>query len=149
MSDFPLIYMKNHNAYDMQYYKPAAAATFKAQVLVVLNTGTGEIDECGVDPALILGIVHSTAAAKFLYDNRVPVAVITSELMVGLSGVGLIATDVGKDYGIAKNGTSGNWQIDRTETVNTRFHIDEVDIANQIAWGKFLAANLQGDAIAS
>lgn len=148
-TDFPITYSANHNGYDMQYFKPAAAATFKAFSLVVLNTGTGEVDECGADPALILGVAYSTAAMKTLYDGRVPVAILTADFEVGLcSATTPIATDVGKDWGIVKL-ASGNWSLDHADAVNTRVHCYRVDIAQGIFWCRFLAANLQSDAVVS
>jgi len=150
MSDFPMgMYQAHHNAYDMQYFKPATAAAFRTHVPVVLNTTTGEIDECAADPALILGLVHSTATMKWLYDNRVPVAMFSPEFLLGLSGVAPVATDVGKEYGITK-AASGNWRIDKAKTGATgRVHVVRVDITNEVYICRVLAANIQSDAIAS
>ena len=150
MSDFPMgMYQAHHSAMDMQYFKPAAAATFKTHVPVVLNTGTGEIDVTGADPALILGLVQSTAAMKWLYDNRVPVYRFTTEAIIGLSGVAPVATDVGADYGITK-AASGNWRIDKAKTgVSARFHVFRVDITNEIYFCHPLATYIQSDATAS
>ena len=150
MSDFPMgMYQTHHSAYDMQYYKPAAAATFRTHVPVVLDTTTGEINETGADPALILGLVHSTAAMRWLYDDRVPVAVLKPEMILGLSGVTPVATDVGKDYGITK-AASGNWRIDKAKTgASARFHVFRVDIQNEIYICHPIATYLQSDAVAS
>jgi hypothetical protein len=151
MADFPMgMYQANHDGYDMQYYKPAAAAAFATHVPVVLNTGTGEIDECGADPALILGLVHSNADMAFLYDNRVPVARFTPQFIIGLAvESGLVATDVGKDYGITK-AASGNWLLDRAKTgASGRFHVVRADVTNQIAICVPIATYIQSDGIAS
>ncbi len=132
-----------------KYFAVASGQTFVAFALVTLNTSTGEISECGADPATILGIVQSDAANAFLYDNRVPVQVLDPNVEYGLCVTGtLAATDVGKVYGLVKN-ASGNWAVDLSDTTNTRVVIVRADVTNQLAHVQFLAANLQLDAIAS
>lgn len=156
-SNFPIqYYTAVENGPMNLYFVPAPAATFKQAALLVQTTGAGTVDECGADPALILGISKATAADKWLYGEfgvgtgRVPVSVLTPAVMIGLCVTGTLAlANEGIDYGVTKN-ASGNWSCDVSKTgAAARFHVVRADVTNQIAWGYFLATNLQADAIAS
>src|SRR5215212_3433138 len=142
-SDFPFTNIStNHDAYDVQYFKPDPAATFAAYVPVVQDTGDQEINEVGADPALILGVAFSTAANKWLYDGRVPVAILTSNFLIGFAVAGtLTAAHVGKTFGITK-AASGNWRMDiaKTAGASDRVYCRRVNIDRQIAYATFLAA---------
>lgn len=130
-------------------FKVAAAAAFKAGALVVYSTSTDDIDECGADPTLILGIALCDAASKTIYPgNKIPVLVLDPTMVVGLSSA---TTPVEADvldagFGIEK---TTFWRLDHTDTSNIRVQVVEVDIPNGIFWVRFVAANLQADAIAS
>jgi hypothetical protein len=167
-SNFPaMLYFTNvEGGADTQMKTPLSTATFKPYALVVQDVsggaGDGTINECGADPALILGVAMSAAidpnspygyvnAATYL--TKVPVVVLRPSMVVGLCvGTGtLVQADEEKDYGITKL-ANGNWSLDRTKVTagtNTRFHVTRVYVTQQIALGYFLATNLQGDAIAS
>ena len=156
-SNFPIRYYTGTELGPMnQYFVPDATngANIIPGDLVFQNTSDQEIEECGADPALILGIAKGSYADKYLWQNtagvgRIPVSVLTPAVKIGLCVTGtLAASDAGKAYGIVKN-ASGNLSVDLSETVNTRVTIVEVDVTNQIAWVHFLAANLQYDSIAS
>jgi hypothetical protein len=149
-SDFPIQYYSYKEGGPMnEYFVPDAAQTITFGELVFQNTTDQEIEECGADPALILGIAEGNSADKWLWDGRIPVHVLSPNVMIGLCVTGtLAASDSGKSYGIVKK-ASGNWAIDLSETVNTRVVVRKADVTNQIAWVQFLAANLQHDAIAS
>jgi hypothetical protein len=165
-SNFPamLFFTDVEAGADTHMKNPAATATFRPYALVVQDVsggaGDGKIDECGADPALILGVAMSAAIdpnSPYGYVNaatnltKVPVVVLGPRMTVGLcvgSGT-LVATDEEKDYGITKL-ANGNWSMDRSKTGATaRFHVSRVYVDRQIAIGHFLAANLQGDSIAS
>jgi len=156
-SDFPLGYYTGTERGPMnELFKPDGAATFGVQQLVFFNTSDQEIELCGADPALILGISKGAVADKFLWaefgtgTGRVPVSIITPAVEYGMcvgSGT-LTAAHQGNSYGIQRL-ASGNWAIDLTDTTNLRVTVIKVDTTNQIAWVKFIAANLQFDAIAS
>jgi hypothetical protein len=147
-SDFPIQYYTGVERGQMnEYFTPHASAVFPIARLVVMD-GDEVIDECGADPALILGISKGAAADKWLWEGRVPVSVISSQVEYGLCvGAGtLAATHVNTAVGLAKL-ASGNWSADLAEGSNTRFHITKVDVTNQIAWGKFISQYVQMDGI--
>lgn len=132
-----------------QLFTPAVGATFLVNKLLVLNTGTQLVDECGADPAAILGRSVSRADQAFLWNGRVPVEVIDSNVdyVMGVSDtVGLANTM--KAYGVVKL-ASGNWVVDISETSATVCTIVHVDIVNQLVTVRFLASVLQADSIAS
>lgn len=143
-------------------------SAFNAGELVFYDTTNNGVDRCGADPALILGIAMCGSADASIYpNNRIPVAVLTPNTVVTMS----IATGspnpndtlVGDAYGIVRTVVNGIgfWEIDVTETVNTRLTITEYRPARLTSgaaalqpgqlfnYVRFLAANLQGDAIAS
>jgi hypothetical protein len=154
-SDFPaMLFHTGNEDQDTVMKTPKTGATFKPYALVVQDVSggadDGTVDECGADPALILGLVMSAAVdANTPYGSKVPVVVLRGGQQVGLCVSGtLVAADEEKDFGIVKL-ASGNWALDRSDTVNTRFHVKRAITDRQIAIGHFLAANLQGDAVAS
>lgn len=146
-SKFPPFLRPGNQDSSVLQFKPAGAATFKAGALVVYATGSDDIDECGADPALILGIALSDAAAKTIYANgKIPVMVLDPTMVVGLSSATTpteaVVLDVG--FGIEK---TGFWRIDITDTTATRVQVLEVDIPNGIFYCRFGATWLQGDQI--
>lgn len=155
-SDFPAVYYTGVERGPMHMLFPVdSAATFLPRALVFMNTTDEEIEECGADPALIMGFAGTRADQKFLYKSaagvdRVIVEVISPEVEYGLCvGAGTLTQDnVGKAYGLAKL-ASTNWSVDLSDTSATRVTVIGADLVNQIAWVKFLPANLQGDGIAS
>lgn len=139
-----------HEGYTMRYFTPADAATFVVGDFLVFDPATSRVNECGVDPALILGLATVPAASKWLYNNQVTVAVMTPELLVELGGPTPVDSDLGKDYGLTVD-ASGNWLLDRAKVLAAavRVHVVEIDKTNSRFFVHFLAANLQQDAIAS
>jgi hypothetical protein len=140
---------------------------FNAGELVFYDTTNNGVDRCGADPALILGIAMCGSADASIYPNsRIPVAVIHPESVVTMSiagGTNPSDTIVGDSYGIVRTvvGSTGFWEIDLTEGVATRVFVTEYRPARltsgaaalqpgqNLTYVRFLAANLQGDAIAS
>jgi hypothetical protein len=149
-SDFPAYVAYNHENYDVGKYTIDSANAGKAGSLCLLNTGDNEIDECGADPALILGLMTGPYTARTIYpDSKMPVIILTSNVVVAMcSATTPAVSHLQDDYGIVKL-ASGNWSVDTGEAVNTRVNVVKVDIAAGIFYVKFLAANLQGDAVAS
>lgn len=157
-SEFPamLFYTNPEAGYDVTYELIGTGATFKAYALVVKDVGGGatdqQITECGADPALIYGVVMGAAVdANSPYPTgKLPVCKLKTQMTVGLASAGtLVAGNATKDYGITKS-AAGNWRVDIAKTgASARFHITRVDVDRQIAFGHFLAANLQADAILS
>ena len=150
----PFIASATHE-YEVHDFVVDSAQTFTANELVVVNTSDGELEVCGADPALIAGLSlapasvsrNAASAAAALY-GRLPVAVLTPDVLVGMSSSTTpAATHVGNVYGVEKTGN--NWRVDIGDTSNTRVVVVKIDIANGIFFVRLLAANLQFDAIAS
>jgi hypothetical protein len=167
-SNFPaMLYFTNvEGGADTQMKSPISTATFRPYALVVQDVSgggnDGTINECGADPALVMGVAMSAAIdanSPYGYVNaatnltKVPVVVLRPSMAVGLCvGAGtLVAADEGKEFGITKL-ANGNWSLDRAKVTvgtNTRVVITRAYVTQQIAICHFLALYLQGDAIAS
>lgn len=157
-SDFPIQYYTGTELGPMNmYYVPDAtngAAIVKGDL--VLKAADGEVERCATDPASILGIAKASYVDRFLYaafgtgTGRLPISVLSPSVRIGLCvGAGTLAlANKGIDYGIQLL-ASGNWGVNLADTTGPTFHIVEVDVTNQIAWGYFLAAALSEDGIAS
>jgi hypothetical protein len=149
-SDFPIGYYTGTERGPMnEMYTPDAAAVITPGDLVVME-GDEEIVECATDAVSILGIAKSSSADKFLYQNRVLVQPVVPQVEYGLCvGAGTLAsTHANTAVGVQKL-ASGNWGVDLAEVTAQAFLIIRVDVPNQIAWGKFLAAVCQFDGVAS
>lgn len=124
--------------------------------LVFFDTADNTVKECGADPANILGIVLGPGPASTRLQKPLPyapntqlVAVLSPDTVVAMcSATTPSLAHVARPFGVAKL-ASGNWSVDTTEAVNTRLTVIRVDITNGIFYVRFLAANLQLDAIAS
>lgn len=149
-TDFPAFVAYNHDNYDVGAFAIDAANAGKAGSLCFLNTTDNEIEECGADPALILGLMTGPYTARTLYpSSKMPVIILDPNVVVGMCSATTPADSHLSDaYGIVKL-ASGNWAVDTTEAVNTRVTVVKVDAAAGIFYVKFMAANLQGDSIAS
>jgi hypothetical protein len=148
-SDFPIQYYTGTERGPMnEYFVPDAAAVITPGELVVMESDE-EIVECATDAVSILGIAKGASADKFLWDNRIPVSIITPQVEYGFCVDGTLAsTHVNTAVGVKKL-ASGNWGLDLAEVTAQAVLITKVDVPNQIAWGKFLAAVCQFDATAS
>lgn len=149
-SDFPAFVASGHDEYLVTDFVIASGNAGKAGSFCVLNTGTNQIDECGADPALILGLMTGPYAARTIYANgRMPVIILTDRVLIGLCSA-TTPTDahLTRDYGIVKL-ASGNWALDISETVNTRMHVVRYDATAGIFFCLALPANLQGDSVVS
>lgn len=146
-SDFPIQYYTGVERGMMnELFAPASGQTFIQSALVVMD-GSQTIVECATDAVSILGISKAKAADKFLWQDRVPVSVISTAVEYGMCVTGtLAASHVNTIVGVIKK-ASGNWGVDVAEVTLVAFHITKVDVLNQIAWGNFIAAACQFDAI--
>lgn len=153
-SKFPPFFVAGADSYRVIGYKVDGAATFKAGNLVFFDTATQTLKVCGADPALIAGVslIDATSAqgATNIYPGfKGPVAVLSSDIEMGFSSTATPAdTDIGVAYGIVA-AADGTWQVDTSDTTNTRVVVTRIDAANGIFYVRFLAANLQFDAVAS
>jgi hypothetical protein len=158
-SDFPVqLSMKHEAGYEVRYFTLDNAQTVKPGAFVFLNTADNEIEKCGTDPALILGIVLAhgapgTAAgavnnSKWLYEGKLPVAVLTPNIILGMCSATTPANSHLSDAVEIAELASGNWAVD-VAAVNTRMVVHDIDAVNGIFYVSPLAANLQGDSILS
>ncbi len=131
---------------------------------VFFDTADNNVKECGTDPALILGLVLGNAPASTLISaatgkpqpyaaNKVPVAVLRADTVIGLSSTTTPALSfVTRKFGLTKVAAGGRnfWQCDTSKTGGTaRGVIIDIDITNGIFYVNFLPANLQGQAVVS
>lgn len=157
-SDFPIQYYTGTELGPMnEVYIPDATNGVNIKVgSLVFRAGDGEVELCATDPVSILGIAKVAYADRFLYQafgssvGRILVARLSPSVRIGLCvGAGtLTAANEGIDYGLSLL-ASTNWAVNLADTTGPTFHIVKADVTNQIAWGYFLAAALQDDAIAS
>lgn len=121
-------------------YPLATGASFLEGALVV--AAAGEVDECGADPAAILGVALHDAGAD-PDTAEVLVALATGESTFVMQGSSApVAADEGVEYGVAKDG-DGIWIVDKTETVNTRVVVEKVYLDREQFEVRVLAANRQ------
>lgn len=149
-TDFPAYVAYNHEAYDVGKFAIDAANAGKAGSLCFLNTGDNEVEECGADPALILGLMTGPRTARTIYpDSKMPVIILSDNVVVAMCSA-TTPTDahLERPFGIVKL-ASGNWAVDTTDAVNTRLVVKKIDAVAGIWYCVFLPANLQGDSVAS
>lgn len=150
-SKFPPFLASNVRSPLVLPYIPDAAETFKHVALVFYDTATNTIKKCGADPANILGFAQGAATGKTLTPTgKIGVHVLDPDDVIGMSSPTTPAeSDVGDSFGILEDAGTGYWQADPTDAANARVICVGVDIPNGIYFVKFIAANLQFDAIAS
>lgn len=149
-TDFPAYVAYNHEDYDVGKFSIDSANAGKAGTLCFLNTGDNEVEECGADPALILGLMTGPYTARTIYPGaKMPVIILNENVVVAMCSA-TTPTDahVTRSYGVVKL-ASGNWAVDISDTVNTRLTVKKVDAVAGIFYCVFLPANLQGDSVVS
>lgn len=149
-SDFAAFVAKNHEQSDVVEYTLDAANPGKAGSLCFLNTADNEVEECGADPALILGLMTGNYASRLIYEgSKVPVIVLDAGVLVGMCSA-TVPTDahLHRAYGVVRL-ASGNWAVDISDTVATRVVVHEYNAGKGLFIVQFLPANLQGDAVLS
>lgn len=156
-TDFAPFVAYNHGDYTVPAVTVASANAGKAGSLCVWNTGTNALDECGADPAFILGLMTGPYTSRLIYPAaKMPVICLTSDVVVGLcSATAPVEANLMKLFGVTKL-ASGNWSLDTTKSAGTeavpstaRVVVTRVDIPSGIFYVRFLAQFLQGDAIFS
>lgn len=154
MSSFPAyIAQEIENGTSVQEYTPDTTDIPVVGDLVFYDVATQTVKRCGANPTLIAGIseVNTTPsyrpnAAQYLTaDGKVPIRTTTPRAIWAFSCATTLAeTNVGEDYGVTRDGTTGFWQIDLAKSAsNQRFRIIRVDTVNQIAYAVVLTANAQ------
>jgi len=134
--------------------------TFLKGALVVDNVN-GTVDECGADPASILGVALEDAGSKLGYgfanpsqttvvtgrNQEVSIAVADRDTQFSCRGVNggtdpvlPLQTHIGEKYGVVKVGN--DWCLDFADAVNTRCQIIDIRPEDNAFLVKFLEANL-------
>lgn len=154
MSSFPAyIAQEIENGTSVQEYTPDGTDIPVTGDLVFYDVSTATVKRCGANPALIAGIseVNTTpgfrpnSAQSLTPDGKVPIRTTTSRAIWAFScATTLTEANVGEDYGVTRDGTTGFWQIDLSKSgSNQRFRIVRIDAVNQIAYAVLLSANAQ------
>lgn len=114
-------------------YDLATAADFTEGAFVVI--AAGEVDECGANPAEILGVaLHASGVLPFdgeehgySFEGKVLVAVAKSKSTFIMQGSAApAATDEGVAYGITKD-ADDVWYVDKAKTgANARVIVERV-----------------------
>lgn len=149
-SDFPAYVAYNHSDYDVVDFTIDAVNAGKAGSLCFLDTADDQINECGADPALILGLMTGPYTSRTIYPaEKMPVIVLNENVVVALcSATAPLPAHVTRSYGVVKL-ASGNWALDIAEVAATRAVVKKIDAVAGIFYVTFLAANLQGDSVLS
>jgi hypothetical protein len=122
-------------------YTLAGGQTFITGAAVLLNAGV--VQECGVDPASILGFALHPAGTM-PHTTRVLVAIADKDSTYWLEGnVAPVAADVGAIYGITRDADLV-WHVDKTKVgANARVRVVSIDTTRNAYEVKVLAANIQ------
>lgn len=154
-SSFPAYVTQNIGDGTQVFEYPVSAVageTLTVGELAFYDTTDDRLERCGADPALIAGIseVDSTVASTITPDGKIPLRVLSSRAVVAMASATVYdaATHIGVEYGVVRNG-SGYWLVDTSDTSNVRVIVVGGDTVTNTFYVKFLAANLQFDAVAS
>ena len=113
----------------IQHGKEKASQTYKQGALLLFDSGTGYLGECGSDPALVQAVAMIAASGVTARDvpYLMPRKGMVFEISMDESGAqgvyALAQTDMGKKYGAAKDSTTGFWYLDQDETASPVFEI--------------------------
>lgn len=123
--------------------KLASSQTFKTGAPIVESSGEDTVEEAGADPTSIIGFACAGAADYAWMDDTfgrvdpsVPVALARNGVFRGSlsdaasSGAVTIAdvsAEVGKEYGLVEDATTGYWVVDHAETSTKSVHIVGID----------------------
>lgn len=128
----PISPVFRNEAYRFVTYPVKANETFKKGAAVLLNAD-GEVEECGADPALVLGFatadVGQYAWQKDTLETvkpSVPVALADQTFRGTLEGTYDADGHIGVDFGLVKDAT-GYWTVDETDETNVRVILIGVD----------------------
>lgn len=142
----------------VQSVKYKTAQTFTDRALVYTDVN-GELNECGADPTLVLGVALAGVASYPGYDlpnstrtnvvtgttQELPVALADTEQEFSCRGVNggtdpvtPAASDINVQYGVAKVGTE--WVLDQADTVNVVVVVTDIRLDDNVFIVKFLKA---------
>lgn len=148
-SSFPAEVVSGYCPENVVHYTPDSGGSFDRGALVYFDTATQTVKKCGADPALIAGIALAPSnTANISEQGKVPIYLLDQNTTVAMSSATTPAnTHIGNNYGVVESG--GVWKVDTSDTTNTRLVVVDIDSGNEIFYVRFLAANLQFDAVAS
>src|SRR5687768_13676427 len=124
----------------VQQFPLAAAQSFRAGDFLTMN-GSGAAQEvAGADPTPLLGLAAEDAA-DVVETGFVNVYVFDDswEFAIYSSGAAPAAANKGVSYGILED-ANGVYNVDFTDTVNTRVRVNDVDIQRQLCFCRVIAA---------
>lgn len=122
----------------LRVYDLKAGEVFNSGAAVTLSSG--EVAECGADPASILGFAEHASGVD-PDPGIVVVATATAASTFWLEGSSDPAeADIGVKYGLAVDG-DGDWYLDKTETTNTRVVVEAIDLTRKLFEVRVLEAN--------
>ena len=151
-SSFPAYVVFGHEHTRNEDYMPSVTAgeTLIPGDLWTWDDTNNKAIRCGADPATIMGISEVDSSKSYTPGGRVPLRLLSPLVTVAMSSTTtpVEATHVGQVYGISRN-AAGFWQVDTSDTTNTRVVIVRVDTNPEVWYAQFLATNLGWDAIAS
>lgn len=125
---------------EIREYSLAAAQDFPEGAAVVLASGLCQ--ECGADPALVLGFALHAAGAD-PNTSKVLVALARGQSTFWIAGTTApLAAHVGGAYGLAVDG-DGDWVLDISDTTATRARVVDIDTTRNLFEISILAANRQ------
>jgi hypothetical protein len=121
----------------------AAAQTFITGALV-LRDGSGNVAECGADPASIYGISEGQAGKEITDVNKIIVTRATEFTRWWMStSVAPTSANSGISYGVTKD-ADGIWYVDFTKTAGSaRVYVHQIDTDTGRVEVSILAANRQ------
>lgn len=121
----------------------AAVQTFKTGALV-LRDGSGNIAECGADPAAIYGVAEEPAGKEPTDANKVIVTRATESTRWWFPcSAAPTSANSGINYGVTKD-ADGIWYVDFTKTAaSARVYVHQVDTDTGRVEVSVLAANRQ------
>ena len=134
---------------EVQEFTPGTAAgeQMKPGEFVVWDDANNWVERGGADPTPILGIseVDSEQARVLTASGKIPIRVLKGAkavICMCSDTTPVVATHVGQKYGIVRDGTTGFWKVDVSDTVNTRVIVLDVETSPERWYVQPLPAQL-------
>lgn len=120
----------------------SASQDFTVGAVIVQNASDGTYEEGGTDPSAIAGIALAAAADydwsedTFGFTSQaVPIASpdqlfrgsLADAASSGAVTIADVSAEIGNEYGLVEDATSGYWVVDHADTTNTRVRIVGID----------------------
>src|SRR5262245_61540957 len=142
-SNFPARIVEGFEDTSVHEYTPASDAHVIPGSFWFYDTTGNDANLCGADPTVIGGLseVDSDEAEELTPNRKVPYRQINGpKATIALSSSTTPAdSHIGDQYGITKDATTGNWQLDTGKTgASARVLVKRVDITNGIFYCQLL-----------